>query len=263
MSVKKQVQQAKKLYRSIFGDSLKSIERRGYKSKHTPQEMSSAEIERLRVIMNNIISEYFQYPAVSLMEGTLFEAVLGLAGYVGSGAAMSNIKEELDKWNGKSFANVTGGITNILVECPNNFMQAPKVQQVLNEKGHMVQINNQGYIQRAQNKIDVLFEWKNEPIKISAKNIKIYNDNYAWVTVVSDSPLLVMIAGMDPDYINHYLNLYSTHKLPSGNTRGTIVDSNNIIDDLKYCLFYEGLTCSNFNNLADLANVFAVNDKLT
>lgn len=247
-----QVQQAKKLYKDIFGRAVQQMKSWGYKP--SKEKIDSTKENLLRVRMNQIIDQYLHVPPVSLMEGTLFEYVLAVAGYVGSGEALENINYTIEQ-------GVKGLEKNVSVQTQNNFIKTPKVQQIINEK---VKIDSNGVISRGQSKVDVSFTWNNESVNISAKNVNIYG-NYKWITVVSDSPLLVMIMGMNPDFVNHYLNVYTYHGLPGkgGSAKVSIVGSQytGVGDDMKYALFYEGLTGSTFHNGNDVANVFAINDK--
>jgi hypothetical protein len=72
-----------------------------------------------------------------------------------------------------------------------------------------------------------------------------------------------MIAGMDSNFVNHYLNLYSLHgDLDTKQKNIKLPDSDRIGDEMRLSLFYEALTGDNYTSQIDAANVFAINDKV-
>lgn len=247
MTLPKKIQELKSLYRDIYGKTAKQIKSWGYTYKGIPDRPSSSQINLLRKEVNAIIEQFFAFLPIPVMEGSLWENVIKVAGYVASGASLQEIKNSLQ------IKNV--GDTNINIQIKNNFIKTPKVQETFN---NLLQIKTDGSISR-RSKVDVSLEWKTEdPINISAKNVTLH-EKYGWISTVSDSPLLVMIAGVDANFINHYLNYYTLHN----RKQEKIQDDKNIYQDMKYLLFYQSITGDNFNNEIDIANVFAINDKTT
>ena len=237
-------EELKTLYEKIYKESENQIKQWGYEKAYT-KNSNSKDIARMREMMNNIIQQYMQYAPVNLYEGTLWETVLKAAGYVASGAGMKEIEEGIKSLQGQQ---------NVKIEVKNNFMDSFKINETINK---YVKMDTKGQISR-RSKVDVTMIWNNQQINISAKNIRIWG-KYHWIDVVSESPLLVMVMGMDPNFVNHYLNVYSLHD----STQSVLPDNWNIADDMKYALFYEGLTGHNFANNNDIANVMAINDKNT
>ena len=75
--------------------------------------------------------------------------------------------------------------------------------------------------------------------------------------------MISMLAGLDANFVNHYLNVAITHS-DRKSKASMIGEGKEIKQDMKKALFYQALTGDNFsikNN--DIANVFAVNDKVT
>lgn len=247
ITLKEKVEQLKQLYHEIYGKTAKQIASWGYKYKGIPSRPSSSKINQLRKQVNAIIEEFFAFLPIPVMEGKLWENVIKIAGYVATGAGVEAMKESLQVKN--------TGDTNIKVKISNNFIKTPKVQDTIN---NLLKINAKGEISR-RSKVDVSLTWNNgEAVNISAKNVTL-KEKYGWISVVDNSPLLVMIAGINTNFINHYLNYYTLHD----RQQKPIKDDNLIYQDMKRILFYEAVSGDNFSNSIDIANVFALNDKVS
>lgn len=242
------VEELKNLYKEIYTKTAKEIANLGYEYDGIPTQLSSSKINQLRKEINSVIDEFFAFLPVPVMEGKLWENVIKVAGYVAQGKGINEIQNILQQQNqGDKSVNIKFD--------KNNFIQSPKVKETIND---VLQIDTQGEITRNKSKVDISLYWEKagENINISAKNVTLH-ENYGWISVVSDSPLLVMVAGVDANFINHYLNYYTLHN----RKQEQIKDEINIYQDMKKVLFYEAITGDNFSNNIDIANVFALNDK--
>lgn len=245
ITLQAKVEQLKQLYKEIYGKTAKQIASWGYKYKGIPSHPSSSKINQLRKEVNAIIEQFFAFLPVPVMEGKLWENVIKVAGYVATGVGIQELKNSLQIKN--------TGDTNINVKIANNFIKTPKVQDTIN---NVLRINANGEISR-KSKVDISLNWNNgETVNISAKNVTLH-EKYGWISVVDQSPFLVMIAGIDINFINHYLNYYTLHD----RQQKPIKDDNLIYQDMKRILFYEAVSGDNFSNNIDIANVFALNDK--
>lgn len=225
----------------IYKDYARIIQN-DYKEKGFPTPEILSDMNILRKNINEIIDCFNSTPPIDVYNGQLWQIITGLVGYVAGGTAI----EELEK-------KVFKGSKNVEISINNNFIKNPKIQQEINS---LARIRANGTISR-RSKVDIQLLYNNTDFKISNKSINI--KDHTWITVVSDSPLLVMIMGMDANFVNHYLNYYSYHL-----DNKKINDEEGIYKIMKANLFYQGLTGDNFsNNNIDIANVLAINDKLT
>jgi hypothetical protein len=60
-----------------------------------------------------------------------------------------------------------------------------------------------------QDKLDVLFNWDGDELKVSAKNYKL-EDSSAMIHLVSGTSLLYLISSEKTDFVNHWLNVITT-----------------------------------------------------
>jgi len=59
----------------------------------------------------------------------------------------------------------------------------------------------------SQDKVDVLLRWNGKKIPISAKNVNLRSGRE--IHLVSQASLLAMVADLNANYMNHFLNIVS------------------------------------------------------
>jgi hypothetical protein len=63
-----------------------------------------------------------------------------------------------------------------------------------------------------------LLNWDGKDLGISAKNV---NLDKGWARLVTDSSLLYLLQDEDPQFVNHFLNIFATHG-HKGSDRATL-----------------------------------------
>lgn len=243
------------LYNQCFIAVDTTLGQRGYKSR--PWSKKNGKRDELRKAANAAIAKYAQYPPLSLIEGTLWEYILAAAQQNATRKAEMTVKaitEETIKKNlkGQNYAQVQFNL--------DNFSKNYNIQQTVGERMRLsISDDGQDVLLSRRSKTDVSLSWNSSLFNISAKNVKISNNSYKWTAAVSDSPMLAMISGLDSTFVNHYLNVATTHPDNSNMKKEGV----NIKQDMKYSLFYQALTGDNLVGQSDIANIFAINDKAT
>lgn len=223
-------------------------------------------LSSFRDTLNSLISLVAKVPPKYLAEGELFEDELAIIGKMIGGTAINQLNFVLGDKSVKMNQYNEGAFTkNITIDGQN-----------------IGEIKYDG-----RSKVDVAFSWGKDIIKISAKNIKITDDNKMkkWITVVSGTPFLTMLQNIDGILVNHYINIHSYHtegnfsnmKAITGKQKkgiegkyygdrktGPFTMAADINDIIKMECFIQGLTGKGYGKSSnDIANVFAVNDKKT
>lgn len=197
-------------------------------------------MSELRDTLNATIQEYASCPAIFAQEGALFEDMIAAAPYVAGNIAQNSVREMIDK-------NVVGDKSNLISQY-NNTNFTKNVSRRFENGVLNTDIN-------LREKVDVKIQWDNQPLNISAKNIKI-NNGYKWVNTVSGSPLLYMLQDLDSNFVNHYFNLFVSHK-----DRANIsYQRDKMAETLERILFYKSITGDTFGQ-KDKANLMVINDK--
>lgn len=256
--LEKQIQDMKKAYKDVYESTHRQITAWGYKQKKNAT-IHTENMTALKKAVNEMIDAYAKYPAIFLQEGTLFEDALAAAPHVADAAAYSTIAETLTKSN-------TGA--DYIMQDFNFENFDGRMHKQLSKT---VQVDTE--VATGRRKVDVEVRWRDDDeikqMKISAKNIEIKNSTHKHITTVSGSPLLTMVQTLDPDFINHYLNIYSKHytqKISKGKKLDeykvdTNLEDERLLNELKLALFYISITGDNFGRKEDIAEVFAINDK--
>ena len=150
--------------------------------------------------VNELINRIGVAPAINLQKGTFFEFLISYLPYMADELAIDEITDNIKKiQTGSKQSKVSYSSTKV----------GPQEGWMFGiQKNNGIQTYNLK-VARSQQKIDVNLEWNNLPLKISAKNIAIYD--YTRVGVVSGTPLMFMIQDISTDFVNHYLNLNSMH----------------------------------------------------
>lgn len=202
-----------------------------------------AKVVALRAELNRAIEIYASYPAINLYEGTLFENLLGSALWAADMTAYKNIEEVIK-------ATVKGD-EKITVNFNQNAFDKSFQDKILLPDGSKLQLSGQiDY----RSKIDVALTWKNQPFRISAKNLTIHG-HQGMASLVDESPLTTMVQNMDTNFVNHYLNLTSIKGLK------TSEKAHMARADMKKNLAITALAGLHINNKDAHVNIFAVNDK--
>lgn len=145
---------------------------------------------------------------------------------------------------------------------PKKFLSANYKQKNLKTKYGE---NLQGYISdnETQNKVDVTFQWHGKTINTSVKNVNLYA--FPSVSLVDTTSFLVLLQSMDFDFVNHYLNIMTTHySMPASQYSNAINFTEQkdmyykIKDKMNLSLLLSAFIGHKIN--ADTANVFIINN---
>lgn len=105
-----------------------------------------------------------------------------------------------------------------------------------------------------KDKLDVIFSWENEKLRISMKNYQL-KDNSASIHLVQGTSLLYLIQNENPDFVNHWLNLLATSE---ESTRSQNKIKNTFDRIMKLTIFAKALTGQNLGR-SGWADTFIIN----
>lgn len=193
----------------------------------------------------------------NLQKGTLFQMIIAFAPLVGKGYSEKQLKKVVDSVVG------TSGKSTVKFD-PKDFYLGVNLDKILNaaNKGSY-KLNDNLYesVIASQNKIDVVLNWKGKEINVSAKNLNMNPGAVSpYIHLVSQSSLLALLTSMSPDFVNHYLNMISTHKY----TKNKLIQLQDIPqyqetkDLLKLSLLASAFV--GYKKDTSKANIFIVND---
>lgn len=163
----------------------------------------------IQTVLNQLIKDYFSVPAINLQKGELFEYAIALAPVVGLNVAKKRMGETLEKF---SATKIGGYRTKVIIDTGQFFDE--KITQALNKasiSNYTIDSETNTIISygTSQDKIDINLSWGGKTIPVSAKNIKL-NSSYN-IHILSGSSLLYLLQDENSDFLNHYLNITSTH----------------------------------------------------
>ncbi len=191
--------------------------------------------------------------SANLQKGTLFEYMIAIAPLVCKKTTVDNLenffKNSVVGTTGKSAVSIDSS----------KFFEGVKLGDIL--KNYQQQVNNHLYVSNSvsQDKVDVIMQWNGKQIPISAKNINLRSGKD--IHLVSGASLLAMVADLNQNYMNHFLNITAQHNF-SRDTR-TIQPAllNQAHTSLKEILMLEAL--QGYKTGARQADFFVVNDNTT
>lgn len=223
---------------------------------------SENEREAIKKI-NNFIKIYAPFLDDAKQKGTLFENAIALVPAkiqsLGATEMVNTIEKSIQK-------NVQGGFY-----AKNSYKKDAFITGMI-EKGKIGQEITTEYnamiqkVSESQQKIDVSFEYKGEQMNISAKNLNIgkgWKNLNKDITITSGNPLLSLLQDESADFVNHYLNLFSSN--PAYETQIGVTSSFGFLraqylDMLKMLILYKGLTGDVYGRNEELANILIVNN---
>ena len=232
--VKKQLQQLRQGYTNTIKQIKADKEARGLPTTLTSADAAKG-LSQYRNQLNEIIQEWAAFPAVYLQKGTFFEHLITYAPVV----AEQNAKAELGKVIGDCVEDVKLDLNKfenkyLTKQFKDSFLETTRV---------------------SQGKIDVEMKWKSKDLKISAKNV---NLNNRYVQLLSGSSLLNLLQDESANFVNHALNILSTHK---GNMDKINAMRPDMIQELRLIILYKALTGDVGGRKS--ANLFIANDNKT
>lgn len=188
--------------------------------------------------------------------GDVFEYWLAIASKFVGGVAVETADKIVDDL-------VKGGNTSTPIISMNNFSDDYvdrdylRNSGVFDKKWKINKYSDFEFDSPTQDKLDVIFNWHNEGLRISAKNYKLA-DGQPWIHLVSGTSLLFLISTEDANFVNHWLNCIS-----SG------INNNEIQNDLlqkahtemKLAIFMKALTGVNTSAKSNTSNVFILNNR--
>ena len=211
----------------------------------------------------NVAMKAMGVPATAI--GDVFEIFLACAQEVGKDYADKTMDELADNFeksvqnNIKGKERAYGGVDSLnmssyikFVEGKNNekIAFAHKIIHNKGQKGAIKDIEYKISTNPTQGKVDIIFNWKDKKLALSAKN---YNfASYGDIHVVSGTPFFRLIQDENYDFVNHWLNVAA-----SGHT-ATNIYRDEANDAMKMTIFAKAITGQTFGR-NDSADVFVVN----
>lgn len=107
-----------------------------------------------------------------------------------------------------------------------------------------------------QDKLDMVFNWKGDELKVSAKNYKLENST-STIHLVSGTSLLYLISTENIDFVNHWLNTVTGS--PSESIESTRLQQAHIA--MKLTIFAKALTGLDTSAQSNVANTFILNHR--
>lgn len=233
----------KKNLNTLRAEYLKEIQRiqadkqaRGLPPTLTSYDAATS-LGKYKKQLNEMIKEWAAFPAVYLQKGTFFENLIAYAPMVAQNGAEEAI--------GKVIGDITEGVSLNMEHFEGKYI----TKQLASDVFETTRVS--------QGKIDVEIKWNGKDAKISAKNV---NLNNRYVQLLTGSSLLYLLQDESADFVNHALNILSSH--PRGKGNKTVADMRPaMIEELRLIILYKALT-GDVNNRAS-ANLFVVNDNKT
>lgn len=227
-----------KILKQNYQNTIKQIkadkEERGLPTTLTSGDISKG-LGTYRNQLNDIIQEWAAFPAVYLQKGTFFEHLIAQAPIVADHNARASVGQ------------VIGDVVENVKINTDNFSEKYMTKQFQKDFIETTRVS--------QGKIDVQMNWRGKNLKISAKNVNLGN---RYVQLLSNSSLLNLLQDEPADFVNHALNILSTHKGPLGAISGMRAG---MIEELRLIILYKALTGDVGQRKA--ANLFIANDNRT
>lgn len=146
--------------------------------------------------------------------GAGFENFLGIASVLADSKAenlsdkeVREMAKELKKQgSSKVVGDATSQVTLDLSKMDQNLVNLNRVKHSLGKGWQQIDEHNEYLIgaNETQDKVDVIFKWKDEELNVSAKNYNLTDKQD--VHILTGSSLLYMIQHENADFINHWLN---------------------------------------------------------
>ena len=160
--------------------------------------------------LNQLIKDYLATPAINLQKGELFEYAIALAPAIALQKGTKELNKELQNF---AKTKVGGNRSRVQIDLDKNFNE--EIGRALANAsipGYMLNSDNNTILSYgvSQDKIDINLSWGGKTIPVSAKNIKL-NSSYN-IHILSGSSLLYLLQNENSDFVNHYLNVTSSHK---------------------------------------------------
>lgn len=231
--IKKSLKTMKKEYQNMVTQIQNDKKNKGLDPTLTTFDASKS-LGKFRKDLNKLIKEHAAYPAIPLQKGTFFEHLISYAPMVAQQEATQQV--------GKVIGDVTENVSLNLDKFANSLLT--KEFKQMTETTRV-----------SQGKIDVEMNWQGKDIKISAKNVNLGNK---YIQLLTNSSLLYLLQDEDSNFVNHALNILSSH---SGNSKdkGSIKSMRPaMIEELRLIILYKALTGD--VNKRKTANLFIVND---
>lgn len=207
--------------------------------------------------INEALDTFILKPAnLNLRRGDFFEYVIAVAPLVARNEAMQVSTEMIENMIKES---VVGTSSRYKIEFDKKYFSDMVNFEELNFQNYN---NSDGILTSyltSQGKIDVELQWTgNNNYHISAKNIN-FKNKIADIHLVSGSSMLYMIQNSDPIFVNHYLNITSTHNTEKDLYSPNLSYIKLAHETMKLELFIKALTGNLHGRPA--ANIFIVNDR--
>lgn len=98
-------------------------------------------------------------------------------------------------------------------------------------------------------------------MNISAKNVDFKGEKYNYIHTLEGSSLDYLLQDENPDFVNHYLNLFSLHYGKRAKNINWDAQRKEIMEVMKLLISYKALTGDTFGRKDYKTNVFVINEK--
>lgn len=200
----------------------------------------------LRTTVNTIIEKYFSSPPSVLIEGDLFEIFLEQVLSESKILGDQMIEDVHSLVLNENFEPNAELIKDLNLEKSLSIVKDSKCSVTLKrDRSH-------------RSKVDIIAKWKGEDVKISAKNVSTSIWGGHHISLVSGSPMDIMLGGVNEDFINHYLNLFAERK---GDKSKLSEEQSAVFYDMKLVLVRQAMSGAMYDSSQDVADTFIINDK--
>ena len=187
--------------------------------------------------INEVLDKYLALPPVENQQGAIFEQAIGMLPEIARGTALSTANMHI--------SNATYDRERVSINTQHFIKNLSKTI------GNMW-VNTHGTT--VEGKVDVKMTWNNQISNISAKSYNLAKNPY--VKISSGSNLIYMLQDVNPDFTNHFLNLFATHDDEAGGS--LMVRRKEMFEEIKFLTFYKAISGDNYGR--QTADTFVIND---
>ena len=222
-------------------------------------------VKNLVTYLNNTLSLIGAESTSNLAKGDFLEYAIGLAPLLCTQGGVEAINEEVFEELKKSVVGTTGRST-VKIDVEKFDTNVNWSQLAIENKGWQYDANNKVFMTCApsQEKIDVMLQWENRQVPISAKNVNLSSGFD--IHILSGSSLLYLLQLEDSNFVNHYINVISHHHMDRNNPYLEEIDNfSNLFhqahEAAKITILMYALRGGTYGR--DVAKIFVVNNNVS
>ena len=177
------------------------------------------------------LRDLFPTKSFKQAKGNLWEYTIAATAIKSAGLGADVLRQEIQNIaNGNANANkyIRGAAGSRMgYDFGSNFISGINVDRMINKMNKSNTVyGKQGTnmiltLAPKQDKLDVMIEWKNTAVPISAKNYSTYEMKEKGINLVSATPLLYLLQDEESNFVNDYFNIIATHPRSKENTDWT------------------------------------------